>query len=826
MTIKYKVDYFKYKITDKLKFIKVYGWCFDNNDSITFEVKLDGKVQNVDVKLLKRTDVYNKYKNEINTNNLGFYIYIPLEEELKDFELTAKSNTSTSTLLKYNQKELSQHASHSSIEYHVDLVRVFKKGDCVEIAGWAYSIDKKPLKFRVFDGNNKLVSSEYEVSLRQDLVERQLIEEDQCFCGFLLRTPGLSSKGYYLEISNGNEKQLVHYNKLKVELKAQLRDGYKFVKNVSGFFQVANFSKGLNYLQKKGLRKTIQRIKQGPYPLEYDYHAWFMNHKISEEELEIQRHTKLSFSPKISIIVATYNTKDEYLKDMIDSVIDQSYPNWELCIGDGSTNDSVQNYVKEHYANEPRIKFNRLNDNYGISGNMNGALEVATGDYVSLYDHDDILCPDALFEVVSALQDYRYDIVYTDEDKLNDQTKQYMVPFFKPDYNVDMFRSHCYICHFYTVNRKIIDQVGFMRSDYDGSQDYDFMFRCIEKANGVYHVPKILYHWRMHPLSTAANPESKMYCYEAGQRAIEDHYRRTGVNATVEMIRPLYGMYRTRYHVEGQPLVSIIIPNMNHKKLLKTCIDSLFTKNTYKNFEIIIVENNSDEDEIFDYYQQLESEHDNIHVVKWENSFNYSAINNFGVKYAKGEYILFLNNDTELIDPNSIYDMVGNCQRKEVGIVGAKLLYGDDTVQHCGVVLGSGGDIAHAFIDIDQDGDGYMCRARINSDYSAVTAACMMIKKSVFDEVNGFDESFAVAYNDIDLCLKVRDLDLLVVEDVFSMWYHYESKSRGKENTIEKSERFEKELKQFKSKWHKYWDAYDPCFNPNFSKTQQPFTLD
>lgn len=826
MTFRSKIDYFKYKLTDNKKYIHIIGWCFKGDEVIDYVVKINNNEICPKIENVKRTDVFDEYKDELFNNNIGFNILIPLTNEIYKLELQAKTFNESFVILDYDKNDLDNLKTTNYIEYNKDIVRPFEAGNYSEIFGWAYSIDDSKLKFTVYDSKGSVVPSEYELSLRDDLVQKKIINQDKRFCGFLVRTQGLKTNGYILEISNGKEKQRINYHDFKIDSKVKIKNGIKTAKNVSKMIRLENVSKGFDYLNKHGFAATIQRIKSGPKPPEYDYHKWFLNHQVTEEELEIQRNTKLKFSPKISIVVATFNTKDEYLKEMIDTVIAQSYSNWELCIGDGSTNDSVEEYVKKHYSNEPRIKFNRLDDNYGISGNMNGALEVATGDYISLYDHDDTLCPNALFEVVSAMQDFQYDIVYTDEDKLNDQTKKYMQPFFKPDYNLDMFRSHCYICHFYTVNRKIIDEVGFMRSEYDGSQDYDFMFRCIEKANGIYHVPQILYHWRMHPLSTAANPESKMYCYVAGQKAIEDHYRRTGVDATVEMIKPLYGMYRTRYQVKGNPLVSIIIPNMNHKKLLKTCIDSLYEVNTYNNFEIIIVENNSTEDEIFEYYKELEKNHSNIKVVTWSGKFNYSAINNFGAKYTNGEFLLLLNNDTELIEPTSIYDMVGNCQRPEVGIVGAKLLYSDNTVQHCGVILGSGGDIAHAFLGIPKDGDGYMCRARINSDYSAVTAACLMIKKDVFEKVNGLDEDFEVAYNDIDLCLKVRDLNLLVLEDVFSIWYHYESKSRGKENSIEKSERFEKELAHFKDKWAKYWDRWDPYFNPNFSKTQIPFTLD
>ena len=330
----------------------------------------------------------------------------------------------------------------------------------------------------------------------------------------------------------------------------------------------------------------------------------------------------------------------------------------------------------------------------------------------------------------------------------------------------------------------------------------------------------------MHDASTAGNPESKMYCYDAGKRAIEGHYQRMGISARVEMMpKPLWGMYHTIYETTDNPLVSIIIPNYEHKDTLKTCIDSLLNINQYNNIEIIIVENNSKSKEIFDYYKDLENKYDNIKVAIWESEFNYSALNNFGAKYAKGKYLLFLNNDTEIISPDAISEMLGCCMRNEVGIVGAKLLYEDDTVQHAGVVIGFGGFAGHVFTGINKDDYGYMVRARINCNYSAVTAACMMVDRECFDKVNGFDEKFRVACNDIDFCLRVRQLDKLVVYNAFSLWHHYESKSRGYEDNIEKIKRFESEVKLFQDRWIDILTKGDPYYNSNFKVEYGPFNL-
>ena len=555
------------------------------------------------------------------------------------------------------------------------------------------------------------------------------------------------------------------------------------------------------------------------------YEEWFEENKPTKEELGRQRAEEFEKAPLISIIVPTYKTPIPYLQEMIDSVLAQTYAKWELCIADGSEGDKeVESELERYGQKDNRIKYRILEKNLGISGNTNGALELATGEYIGLFDHDDILAPSALYEVVKCLQKKDYDILYTDEDKVDGDGKEHMDPNFKPDFSIDLFRSHNYITHFFVVKKKIVDEIGGFRKEFDGSQDYDLMFRCIERAESIKHIPMILYHWRVHMNSVAGDPSSKMYAYEAGKRAIEEHLKRVGIDATVEHVG-LWGMYHVRYKVHGDPLVSVVIPNKDHVSDLKKCIQSLYTVNQYKNFEIVIVENNSEEKETFTYYESLQKEHDNIRVIMWKGDFNYSAINNYGVKETKGEYLLFLNNDTEVISPDAIEEMLGCCMRDDVGAVGAKLLYEDDTVQHAGVVIGFGGYAGHVNTGIGRNDYGYMVRARINCNYSAVTAACMMTKKTLFNEVGGFDEQFVVACNDVDYCLKLRELNKWIVFDAFAEWYHYESKSRGYEDTREKQKRFDGEVEKFQKKWKRILDEGDPFYNRNFPITQAPFTL-
>ena len=425
---------------------------------------------------------------------------------------------------------------------------------------------------------------------------------------------------------------------------------------------------------------------------------------------------------------------------------------------------------------------------------------------------------------MNALQDHpQADALYTDEDKVTTDLDEHFQPHLKPDFNLDLLRSNNYICHFFVVRRSIVEKAGGFRKEFDGAQDYDFIFRCTENAREVLHVPEILYHWRTHKASTADNPASKMYAFEAGKRAIEAHLERTGTKGTVSHTQDL-GFYRVKYPVQGEPLVSVIIPNKDEKETLQTCLESLKKSTFYQNFEIIIIENNSTTEEIFKYYKEL-SRDQQIHLLRWGKEFNYSAINNFGVAHARGEYLLFLNNDVKSIEPDWMEEMLGVCQRPEVGGVGAKLIYPDNTIQHAGCVIGMGGIAGHMFVDMPADRTGYLHKASLLQDMSAVTAACLMMKKEVFEQAGGFTEELAVAFNDVDLCLKVRKNNHLVVYDPYAKLYHMESKTRGAEDSKEKVRRFQTEIEYMRCHWMDILKNGDPYYNKNLSLTKWNYSL-
>ena len=578
-----------------------------------------------------------------------------------------------------------------------------------------------------------------------------------------------------------------------------------------------NIQKGLRYLKHYGVKEFLIRLSERMEPEEVPYGPWREQYCVKEEDLVRQRNHRFSCSPKISVVVPAYRTPEVFLRQMIESLEQQSYPNWELVIGNASPEDeTMARVLKEYTEKDTRVKNILIPENIGIAENTNAALAAATGEFVGFMDHDDLLSADALFEIAIRLEkDPSIDVFYTDEDKVRTDLSEYFQPHFKPDFNLDLLRSNNYICHFFVVRRKIAEKTGGLRPEYNGAQDYDFIFRCTEMAGKIVHVPRVLYHWRVHSASTADNPASKLYAYEAGKKAIEGNLLRCGETGTVTL-RSDFGFYDVEYQLQGTPLVSILIPNKDQADTLRICIESIRKKCTYPAFEILVIENNSTEEATFSYYKELEVQ--GIRVLQYpKQGFNYSAINNFGVREAKGEYLLFLNNDMEVITPDFMEKMVSNLQRPQIGAVGAKLYYPDNTVQHAGIILGIGGIAGHAFLGLARGRSGYLHKASLQMNVSAVTAACMMMKKEVFEKIGGFEEELSVAFNDVDLCLRIGKAGYKIVYNPHVELYHYESKSRGAEDDEKKVRRFQSEIEFMRSRWIGLLKAGDPCYNPNLT---------
>ena len=585
-----------------------------------------------------------------------------------------------------------------------------------------------------------------------------------------------------------------------------------------------NIQKGFRYLKHYGLKEFWIRLCERMEPEEVPYGPWFEKHRPSESELEKQREKNWKETPVFSIVVPAYRTPVLFLEQMIESVRSQTYPFWELCIANASPEDEQMAEVLQRYVQmDQRIHVKNLDKNLGIAENTNEAFSMASGTFVGLLDHDDLLAPQALYRMMERLEEKEIDVFYTDEDKVTTDLAEHFQPHFKPDFNLDLLRSNNYITHFFVARTELVRNVGGFRQEYDGAQDYDFIFRCVEQAGEICHIPEILYHWRTHKESTSDNPVSKMYAFEAGKRAIEGNLERCGVQAVVSHTKDL-GFYQVEYPVQGSPLVSVLIPNKDQKESLKKCLDSVFEKTTYSNYEIIIIENNSTESETFEYYRELQKR-SNVKVITWKEGFNYSAINNFGEKEASGDYLLFLNNDVEVINPRWMEEMLGNCQRPEVGITGAKLYYPDDTIQHAGTIIGIGGIAGHAFLNMPRSRTGYLHKASIQMNLSAVTAACMMMKRSVFEQIGGFEEKLTVAFNDVDLCLRTVQAGYLVVYNPKVELYHYESKSRGSEDNEEKVRRFQREIEFMRSRWITILKEGDPNYNKNLTLSKWNYSL-
>ena len=576
----------------------------------------------------------------------------------------------------------------------------------------------------------------------------------------------------------------------------------------------------------------------------------------SEEQAKRERETAFAYMPQISILVPLYNTDETMLKEMIDSVLYQTYENWQLCLADGS--DAAHAYVEEicrqYIAREGaknRIAYQRLEKNEGISGNTNQCYKLATGEYIGLFDHDDILHPSVLFEYVKAINEQGADYLYCDETTFQSGDINHMLTMhFKPDYAPDNLRANNYICHFSVFKRTLLEGTELFRSKFDGSQDHDMILRLTDRAEKVVHIPKLMYYWRCHPASVASNIGAKTYAIDAARGAVADHLRTHGYdNFKITSTRAFETIFKIRYEINGNPKISIVIANKDHAVDLKRSICSIYEKSTYENWEIIVVENNSTEDSTWAYYKELTgkdvkaeaaaqksgayagsvSSDGKIRVVVYETNgtFNYSAVNNFGVSFATGEYILLLNNDTEVITVNWLEELLMYAQRKDVGAVGGKLYYPDKTIQHAGVVLGLGAHrtAGHSHYKQPKANLGYMGRLCYAQNVSAVTGACLMVKKALFDEVGGLEESFAISLNDVDFCLKLRAKGYLNVFTPFAECFHYESISRGLDDQGEKAERYNRESEQFRTKWKEVLEAGDPYYNPNFSLDRSDFSL-
>ena len=778
------------------------GW-YSHPDRKTYGFELLGDgydtVELPEIQRRERPDVAQALGCEFGDFLPGFTVQIPevlkLAEKYQSLELFLRDGEERVSIWEISADELDELIKENLVEYHLDRVEILYD-TMLEIQGWV--VDQRgSVEVTVHQEDASLLDCRISRGRRPDVVERRNLDEE-----YKTQEIGFRISAALPEIKG--EEIILHF---------------------CGDSVTKTYTIDIEELRKQNKPKGfLSRLFGKESVAEGGYEAWLARHKVDKRTLRRQKHAAFAQKPLISIVIPLYCTPLPYLKELLESVRRQSYENWQLCLADGSPDDKAKEFIEKHYGREKRIVYRKLEENGGISVNTNEAVALAAGEYLMLCDHDDTLEPDALYEIVKAINDTGADVLYTDEDKVSMDGRHYFDPNFKPDFNLFRLRENNYICHIFVVKKSLTDATGLLRSEFDGAQDFDFILRCCEKAQKITHIPKVLYHWRCHMDSTAADPSSKAYAYEAGRKAVREHYQRLGIDAKVEMTeRP--GWYRSHVKVQGNPLISVIIPNKDHTDDLELCLFSMTRKSTYRNYEILIVENNSEKEETFEYYRKLPDRYPKARVLTWEKEFNYSAINNFAAKEAKGEYLLFLNNDVEILTPDWMEEMLQNCQQENVAAVGAKLYYPDDTIQHAGVVLGLGGIAGHIMCRASKEDPGYFGRMISVQEISAVTAACMMVKKSDFDAVGGLDETFQVAFNDIDLCMKFRAAGKKIIFTPYAELYHYESKSRGLEDTPEKQFRFDKEVKRFQEKWAQQLEMGDPYYSPNLSVTEGDCSL-
>ena len=598
---------------------------------------------------------------------------------------------------------------------------------------------------------------------------------------------------------------------------------------------------GLAYTSKKVFKK-IFHIREKVASNQERYLAWMEKNNPTMQELEAQKETIFKEEPVFSIVVPMFNPKQKYIEELINSIMEQTYDKWELCIADGSnsSNDYIKNLAKEN----KKIKYKFLNENNGISENTNEAIKMADGDYLVFVDHDDLIPKETLYELTKAINENKNaDFIYTDHDKINEKYERF-APYFKPDYSPETLECNNYITHLVAVKKSLQKEVGFLDSRFDGAQDFDFNLRCTEKAKCIVHIPKRLYHWRVSGSSTADTADAKPYAFTIGTYVVEEHLKRLGRKGKVTQSEEVPGFYKIEYEIIGNPKVSILIPSKDNVRLLKGCIDSILKHTTYPNYEIVIIENNSKPD-TFDFYKKIIKK-DKIVIMDYTNNsyltnkesrtlirpslptseFNYSALINCGVRnVVDSEYIIQLNNDTKIITPNWIELMLGYAQFKEIGAVGAKLYYEDKTIQHAGIAYGIGGTAGNLLVNLPYGSHAYYNAEAQTRNVSAITGACLMARKDIYEEVGYMNEDLKVAFNDVDFCLKILEKKHRLVYNPNVELMHFESKTRGYETTKEKQERFDKEANKFKEIWKEVLAKPDPYYNVNFTRKTCNFDI-
>ena len=810
-------------LRDSNRLIIQTGSCRDYMKDVKAVSYVNGIETEVEIVENPHTPLLFVYKNAEPEFDGEYNLCINLPEKVKNVKIILTKDTYPSGIEEINISSAQIEYLRNLIEINLIGVQADERTKTIKITGWAESAGE--LKLSVYAEKKEL---EYKADYftRADMVSRYFEGELNRNCGFELTVEDTDVRSIRITSVSGGRRGSIGVVVNRAS-SGQQRRSVRLAEDKRNDY----ITRARNYIAMYGMKRFIVKAvgKLTGKSIKDPTNIYFNKINPNEARLKEQRDYKFASNYKFSILIPVYRPDVKFFTLMLDSIVAQTYDNWQICLADGSGDGyTVENVVRpyiEKYG-EDKVKYIKLENNLGIAENTNAAMRMADGDFIVFGDHDDELHPTALFECMRELERYpQADFIYSDEDKIIEATGHHTEAHFKSDLNMELLRTNNYICHLSVVKKSLADKVGVLYTQFNGSQDHDYVLRCVEKAECVRHIPRILYHWRINDNSTAKSASTKTYANTAGVNAVSAHLKRMGIDGEVKNgVAP--GFYDIRYKLTEKPLVSVIIPNKDHLDDLTRCLESMENVNNYHNVEYIVVENNSVLEDTFEGYKELEKKYgDKFKLVRWDGIFNYSAINNFGARYAKGEYILLLNNDTSVIEPDSLRCMLAQCQRAEVGIVGAKLLYDDDTVQHAGVIMGYQGVAGHAFTGIGDDVYGYFARAVLSQELSAVTAACLLTKRSVFDEVGGLDESFEVAFNDIDYCMKVRAAGYKIIYDPHAKLHHYEYKSRGAEDTGKKQERFGGEIMHFIDKWRAALIAGDMYYNPNLELVGELYTI-
>ena len=794
METKYSIERYRINSFDSGFYITVDGYAVNSDSSFPdTAVCINGVPSEYLISRVKRPEIVSRYDLKPAALMCGFRLVVQSDvPELNEIRITFGEAEPWIR----NAAQIEKAVVHSPLLYYVEHSTYDPNDNTAALVGWAVSLDHKPVSLKIIDAAGNTVKDEHRFFYRRDMSDLYYSGNTKEQYGFNISFHGERYNRYTLVISNGDTEE--HFEVFSQGVEEENQSSFK---RLLGFVNTGNLKQVQDYVKNYGFTQTVQAVAR-KLSGRNRYHEWFKKHRVKEAELKQQREHVFDYAPKISLLVPVYDPPEEYFRQMVESVKEQSYANWQLCLADGSDDGHpVKEMIRKYADEDERIRYVFLDQNYGISGNTNKALELADGEYIGLFDHDDLLEKDALYEIVSSLQETRHDAVYTDEDKLNSKTKQYETPTFKPDFDITLLRSENYITHFFVAKAEVLKGTGGFHSEYDGAQDLDVILRCSENAESVYHIPKVLYHWRMHAASTAEDPASKLYCYEAGEKAVNDHLKRTGKKGHAKyMEEPLWGTYQVTYETEEMPLVSIVLLNVTDQDQLNLMMETL-RKSGLTGYETILCQ-----------YEKADLNAEDVRVFHCPKNMKGKDVKRI-MPQTRGEYILFIDNAVPL-HADAITQLIGYCRQEDTAAAAGKVLAGTDEVKDSFRVIGLGDFSADVFIGLSGHDAGHLNRSVVSCECSAAGHTCLMVKKSSYQKTEGFRQQLALDEAFVDLCLQMRANKEKIVYVPYSMW---------KDIGAVKYSADEESTAYLKQEWKDLLKEGDPYYSPNFDSQAGPF---